>query len=211
MKRKYIILLIIILLIALPNQTIFAQVLTPVPIVITFPKDGNAIQGIVSIKSNISIDNFLSASAFFRYTKDNTDTWFLIGETKKINDGNIAIEWDTTTISDGNYDIKIVIKCADDTTREALANNIRVRNYSQIETNTPDPFHRETNGTPEPTNTATMTATPIHSPTPLPTNPATISPKDIGNSIKNGAIFIFVVFLVFGVYLGMRTWHLKDS
>ena len=81
--------------------------------------------------------------------------------------------WDTTTLTDGNYDLQLIIEREDE---EPLVYNIlglRVRNYSLIETNTPAPTNT---AAPDEAATSIPTITPAPTqvrPTPTPLPPVT--------------------------------------
>src|SRR3990172_3307615 len=93
-----------------------AQELTPTnapSIAIYSPTPGQALQGIVSIQGNIAIADFQSAELSFTYSSDRRDTWFLIREfTEPASDDALA-EWDTTTLTDGDYTLRLTVTLAD--------------------------------------------------------------------------------------------------
>ena len=84
------------------------------------------------------IVGFQSAEVAFAYGKDNS-TWFLItGSDQPVRDGVLA-SWDTTTIADGTYLLRVRVNTSDGEVVEVEAKDLRVRNYTPIETSTPRP------------------------------------------------------------------------
>lgn len=168
---------------------------------INSPRPGQALQGIVSIRGNCSIKNFSSARVEFSYDNNPTDTWFIIRTlTEAVSNGLLA-QWDTSTITDGIYQVRLVVAAKDGKEYQAIVNGLRVRNCTLIETDTPAPTGIVRAGvfseTPNPT--------PIKpTPTPLPANPLEISPHNIQTSLFRGGLMALVVFIIIGVFQGLR-------
>ena len=106
---------------------------------ITTPVSGSAIQGKVDVRGYIKATNFFTYDLDFSHGQDSESGWFNI-TTSNINpeDGLLGI-WDTSSISDGNYKLRLTVRYKDDTKSETTIEEIRVRNYSLIETDTPNP------------------------------------------------------------------------
>ena len=75
----------------------------------------------------------------FSYIEGSTETWFLIDESDLSVTDEMLSEWDTTTISDGNYNLRITIFLERERKTHFIVDNLRVRNYTQVETDTPNP------------------------------------------------------------------------
>jgi hypothetical protein len=176
------------------------------------PVAGQAVQGSVIIRGNTGTDGFQSYEVDFSYEDDPTHTWFLIQESNTpIQNGVLAI-WDTTTITDGEYTLRLLITFTDGIQKEVLLNDLRVRNYSPIETNTPIPTSPyitlvpgipAASPTPKVTTTRTLTPQPL-TPTPLPTNPAEITSSQMILTLGKGALYSVGIFALLGAYLGLR-------
>jgi hypothetical protein len=139
--------------------------------------------------------------------QDQTDTWFLIYESDEaITDGEMT-QWDTSTITDGEYKLRLVVTLQDGSQLTNDINNLRVRNYTPIETNTPEPNATRAPGdTPIPTITPTSTITPLPpTATPLPPNPAIISSQEILLSLGKGALLTVSFFALLGLYQLIRS------
>jgi hypothetical protein len=168
--------------------------------VIDEPRSGGVLQGVVAITGTSDTAGFISAEISFTYTDDPTGTWFQIAINKQPVSNNTLVTWDTTIITDGNYVIRLRVYLTDGSTREFLVSDLRVRNYSPVETPTPSPVAPE--ATPLPT--ITPTAMPFPTPTVLPRNPATLAPTDVSVSILYGGLAAILTFVIIGIYLRLR-------
>jgi len=198
----------------IPGVRTAAQELTPtsapLPIAIYSPTSGQALQGIVSIEGNIAVDGFQSAELSFTYSSDPRNTWFLIREfTKPASDETLA-EWDTTTLTDGEYTLRLTVTLADESQPSMTVVQVRVRNYTPIETDTPAPTATSVPGnTPAPSTIPTLTDTPIPlTATPVsaaePTNPAELTSQEISSSLAKGALAVLAAFVLLGLYQAIR-------
>jgi len=178
---------------------------------ISAPSLGSPLKGLVTIEGTTAIDGFLSWEITFSYAGDTTGSWFLIAEgDQTITQGELA-QWDTNTITDGNYNMRLTIFLEGGRREHFLVTDLRVRNYSPIETVTPTPTLTSTpyTETPRPSMTATVTQLPSETPipdtpTPLPTNPVIITQNDITNSLTRGAAGAAAAFVLVGLY-----WSIK--
>ncbi len=176
------------------------------------PVAGQAVQGVVPILGSTAVDGFLSMEVAFAYAGHTSNTWFLIAESQEpVLDGTLT-EWDTTTISDGNYMLRLSVFLADGTRQDVTLDGVRVRNYSPVETDTPTPIPTSTppaTRAPAPTATPTLTLTPTHTPvpltaTPLPTNPAQVPPGAALVNLLKGVLATMGVFAGLGAYYQTR-------
>lgn len=178
---------------------------------ITTPSSGTPIQGNVTIEGSTLIEGFLSWEITFGYVSDSTGTWFLIAEgEEQVSSGELT-QWDTTTITDADYNLRLTVFLDGGRREHFVINNLRVRNYSPIETITPKPTLTSTpfTETPLPSLTSTSTTQPSDTPipvtpTPLPTNPVTITQSDINNSLIRGAAGALAAFVLIGLYLSIK-------
>ena len=201
-------LLLLVSLILLTGRKAFAQESTPTiksQIAIQVPVPGQALQGTILIEIDIEVEKFASAELSFSYSGDQRDTWFLISEWEASPADGFNAEWDTTTITDGEYDLRILVLTEEDQ-HTAFIQGTRVRNYTPIETNTPFPTHTPApQDTIAPTMTPTSTRTPLPpTATPLPPNPAHINSRQITTSISRGALIAISVLAFIGLYQFIR-------
>ncbi len=164
------------------------------------PVDGAVLQGTVAITGSNNLEGFVRYRIDFTYYEDTTGTWFSLAAGDQQVDGGTLANWDTSTITDGNYTIRMLVFLADGSTREFQVKNLRVRNYSSIETPTPAPTPLRPTDTP----TLTLTSTVFPSATIMPTNQAVITTNDLSVSIGYGGLAAIAIFLVLGFYLWVR-------
>ena len=196
MTRIGILLLLILVQVSFAASPVAAQA---GPMLLS-PRQGDVLQGVVIIKGTTDVSKFLSVVVDFAYTGDPTGTWFLIAtSSQRVNLDTLAA-WDTTTITDGNYVLRLRVILKNGDTMDVLVPNLRVRNYTPVETPTPAPTAQQPTVTPTPT----LTPTPFPSPTPMPLNPAVLTPLDVSKSIAYGGVGAVFFMIVFGIYLGLR-------
>ena len=94
----------------------------------------------VTIEGSTLIEGFISWEITFGYASDSTGTWFLIAEgDEQVSSGELT-QWDTTTITDADYNLRLTVYMEGGRREHFVLNNLRVRNYSPIETITPTPY-----------------------------------------------------------------------
>jgi hypothetical protein len=171
-----------------------------------WPQPGQALLGNIEISGNTAVDGYKYAEILFGYANDLTETWFLIAQSDSPVENGVLANWDTTVISDGNYNIKLSVTLLDGAIITSIVQDVRVRNYSPIEPDTPKPVSRTS--TPEPGNTPTHTVTITPVPptaTPLPTNPIILTPTDFVAGLGRGVLIALGFFIFLGIYLGFRS------
>ena len=113
-------------LLATPTGTISAELATqialtprPVPtifggdgclpdkLMIASPKAGTEISGIVDIRGTVNIPNF----GFYKYEVAplNSDTWATISAGRKVVVDNLLGKWDTTALTPGDYQLRLIV------------------------------------------------------------------------------------------------------
>lgn len=195
MKKNIIFLLsLIVWLFLMVNST---QVFSQVGITIQNISDFDVLQGIQIIKGNTSVAGFSSYLIQFS-TTSNPNDWFNIIESKNSILNDVLAEWDTTIISDGDYNLRLVVLFENGDLVINEINNIRIRNYTATET--PTRTVQITNVITS-TPTATLKSTVI-SPTAtmLPKNPAVFTRTNFNRSILFGAIIAIVLILPISIF-----------
>lgn len=171
---------------------------------ISAPGPGEALQGVVEISGTTGLDGFQSAEISFAYQADPTSTWFLILQTNQPVLQGLLARWDTSTITDGQYRLRVQVFLQDGQVVEFVVDGLRVRNYSPVETSTPAVL---------PTGQPMLTLTPtplmdfvVTAPvlTPLPTNPVELSEERFTASVFQGVLVVFSAAVMAGTYLGLR-------
>lgn len=166
-------------------------------VIIQSPTAGQAVQGLVAVTGNTDTFDFLSYDLAFSSDSDPTQTWFTIQQSEQAVRYDILGEWDTTTLTDGSYSLRLTVALEDRESVTVVVPGIRVRNYTPIETNTP-----AATATLDPGATATPSPTLAPpTPTPLPPNPAVVTPKQVRSSFICGGISGLVGLCLLGFYV----------
>ncbi|MBN2386225.1 MAG: hypothetical protein JXB85_04340 [Anaerolineales bacterium] len=175
---------------------------------IASPQSNSEVNGLVPIIGTSAVEGFLSAELAFAYADNPTGSWFQLAVfTEPLTEATLAV-WDTTTVSDGFYSLRLRAYLADGTFLDALVTALLVRNYTPTETPIPTQTLTPTLivlvDTETPVPTETRPPIPFPTPTPLPTNPAVVAPATVFTSLGYGAAVILGAFLLFGIYLWIR-------
>jgi hypothetical protein len=193
-----------LLLCLIPSRTALAQDGTDLDI--SSPQPGQVIQGLEVITGTVGLLGFSSYELAFTYTQDESGTWFPFESS-----GQPAFEeslgtWDTTVLTDGDYDLRLQVYLLDGTVREIIVPDLRVRNYTAAPTEAPLPTPTEFAQLVVPTARYVApdpaTATPsFPTPTALPANPVALDRQTILAAIGRGALLailaiIFIAFLL---------------
>ncbi len=98
---------------------------------IASPQTGDALQGIIPVSGSDQLAGRLYSEVAFAYAGDTTGTWFLIATvTEPVIDGTLT-NWDTTTITDGNYILRLRVYLSDGTFRDVVnAKSARAKLHS---------------------------------------------------------------------------------
>ncbi len=164
------------------------------------PVQGDVLQGVVTILGTSELDGFQSSELDFSYSDDTTGTWFLITTNAQPVNEDVIATWDTTTITDGTYSLRLRVFLTDGSFQDANVLDLRVRNYTAIETPTPALTAVQPTSTP----TATEMPTPFPTPTSQPPNPVIVTQTEISNSIVWGGLGAVFLLILLGIYLAIR-------
>jgi len=191
-SRRWLLFLYLTLLV-IPHQVVFAQF--SFQIAIHSPQAGEAVQGVVPVIGFASVDGFSSYQLDFAVEGEENPSWFQIVSNTTAVEDDLLGDWDTTALTDGNYQIRLTVYRQAGDPVEVITGELRVRNYSPIETNTPSPVDT---AAPQETETATMLA-PTSMPSPFPPNPAEISTQSLQNSAVVGICLGLLLLTLVGV------------
>ena len=179
------------------------------PITVTSPLANEVLRGEITITGTTDIPNFFSAQLDFAYASDPTGTWFAIQTLSlPVRDSALAT-WNTTSISDGDYILRLRVNLTDNTSQEIMV-PIRIGNdvapvtptvvptatLNEVEVQIPTPFLLAASPTP--------TTPPRPTPTALPTNPASLGQTAIYASLGRGALVILGLFVLSGLLIRLR-------
>lgn len=180
------------------------------PLAITSPAPDELLRGQVTITGRLDFPSFLSAQLEFSYASNPTNTWFLIQTfSTPLTEGTLA-NWDTTSITDGDYILRLRVSFEDGTSQEATV-PVKIGNEA-LPTVTPEPTatpQAETVLIPTPFLIAaspTPTDLPRPTPTALPPNPVSLEYTQIYASLGRGALVILGLFALAGLILRVRRY-----
>jgi len=184
------------------------------PVAITSPAAGDVLRGQVSITGSMAVSGFTSAQLDFAYASASqpADTWFRIQAfSQPVVDSTLAV-WDTTSITDGDYVLRLSVNLEDGTFQEVTV-PIKLGNDA-VDTPTPEPT-----STPEPESVTILIPTPFllaASPTPtdiprptptaLPSNPVSLEQGEIYSSLGRGALVILGLFALASLIIRVRRY-----
>jgi len=176
---------------------------------ISSPVDGQIVQGSVVVSGTVSALGFSSYELAFAYADDPTQTWFVLASSSQpVFEGELGT-WDTTTLTDGDYILRLRVFMLDGSVQEKMVSGLRVRNYTAVPTSTFTPTVTAIVQFAPPTAQliapAPATVTPsLPTPTPLPPNPASLQEASISSALGRGAILALLLFVGVGLLLRLR-------
>lgn len=179
------------------------------PITITSPLANDVLRGEVTITGTTDNPNFFSAQLDFAYASDPTGTWFAIQTLSQPVTDSTLTTWDTTSISDGDYVLRLRVNLIDNTFQDVtvpiqIGNDVTpvmptvvpTATLNAVEVQIPTPFLLAASPTP--------TTLPRPTPTALPTNPASLGQLAIYTSLGRGVVVILGLFALSGLILRFR-------
>lgn len=179
-------------------------------VAITSPLTGEILRGAIAITGRVDDPAFQSAQLDFGYASNPADTWFTLQTfSQPVLDSTLAT-WDTLSITDGDYVLRLRLTRTDGTFQDALV-PVSVQNDVPLETPTAIPTSTSTPQIevliPTPfllASSPTPTAAPRSTPTVLPTNPVSLNQSAIYTSLGRGALVILGLFVFAGIILRLR-------
>jgi hypothetical protein len=161
------------------------------------------------ITGTVAVLGFSSYEISFAYTDDPTQTWFVMqSSTLPVFEGDLGT-WDTTTLTDGDYELRLQVFLLDGSMQETKVTGLRVRNYTPVPTPTPTQTPTAIAQFAPPTAQliapAAATATQsLPTPTPFPANPVSLEVLAISEALGRGAALTLLLILGFGLILRLR-------
>jgi hypothetical protein len=183
---------------------VLAPTISP-DVVITDPRAGEALQGVILVEGRIRGEAVSSVEVSFTYSSGRPRNWFFIAEVdlqdEESSQYNFQFDWDTTKVTDGIYVLRVKAVYEGGQEVEATVSDLRVRNYSPVETQTPRPLGT-TSPTPETPEAAQQTALPT--PSPLSPNPVSLERGEITAALGKGLAVAGGVFACYGLYVVIK-------
>jgi hypothetical protein len=185
---------------------------------ITSPITGEPLFGLVNIMGTASHAEMQRYTLEFDLQDMPSDQWFTIAGpiSQQVQNGILA-QWNTTTVPDGRYQIRLRVVLRDGTVMESIVQNLRVSNREPTSLPTGQPSATpeleivETSVGPSPTPLIQQPPTVTPRPTAFPTVIATLSASggattdatlfdQLGSACCNGALIAFVISALVGAY-----------
>ena len=177
-------------------------------IAITSPAPEEILRGQVTVTGKVDVPSFVSVQLDFAYASNPTNIWFTIHTfSQPLADSTLAT-WDTTSITDGDYILRLRVNFEDGTSQEVtvpieIGNDaIPTPTLESTATSEPDtvliptPFLIAASPTP--------THVPRSTPTELPSNPVSLRQNQIYASLGRGALVILGLFALAGIIIRVR-------
>lgn len=162
-------------------------------VMITSPSHGEILSGVVDIFGSTIIDGFVKTELAFSNAIDPKNTWFLISKSINYIESGLLATWDTTLITDGDYQLRLRVFGNDNSISDFMVTSITIRNYTPVVTITPSTVYVG-----DPTATKLIATVTLEvTPTLLPENPLELSSRKFSLSIIYGilATLCLVIFL----------------
>jgi hypothetical protein len=132
-----------------PEHSVAAP-LTQDPIAaITAPTDGQELQGVVTLTGSANHPEFDRYELAFGPEPNPNDAWQVFSTNPQPVAGNVLGVWDTGSVGDGAYSLRLRVVRKDSNYDEAFVRGLRVSNQQPL--NTPTPLVPEATFPPEPT------------------------------------------------------------
>lgn len=188
---------------------LFAQTTDPS---ISAPKPAQILRGKVAITGFMDVPNFSKAELAFTYAASDgsasatAESWFIIQTfSQPVKDSTLA-EWDTTTLTDGLYSLRLRVFLQDGSFQEVTVADLQIGNDIPLATVTPTKLPTATvTSQPASPTVPPVAATIAHpSPTHLQANPASVSTTSIYSTFARGGLAVLVLFIYFSLLLRLR-------
>lgn len=178
------------------------------PVAISSPAPDETLRGKVNVIGSMDGPDFVSAQLDFAYASSAVETWFPLQALSQPVFDSPLYTWDTTTISDGSYILRLRVFVADGSVQEVsvpvIVQNDTLPQPTVTPTAAPDevtviiptPFLLAASPTP--------TELPHPTPSPLPTNPVSLEQNQIYSSLGRGALVILGLFAIAGLIVRFR-------
>ena len=180
------------------------------PVAVTAPQPGATPRGQVEIQGRMDAPNFASAELAFTFASSPGDVWFTIQTFPQPAAGPALATWDTTSITDGDYTLRLRVVLQDGTFQDALVSDLKIRNDEPLPTVPPTQtladfnFLNQTPGAPAQNQETPTPALMFPTSTPLPINPASLTTSDILTIFWQSSLVILVLFGFFSFILRLR-------
>jgi len=162
------------------------------------PVDGEYLQGTIQIIGTVTGTGLQTAEISFRYQDSQSQSWFVINQITSSVVEDVIATWDTSTIADGVYQIRVLAVFENGREQEKIINNLSVRNYTPFDPiKTENPAVLPTEKLQNQIEIVEVTPTLRSSPTPMPPNEMVISQSQfITTAIQGGILGVLFLFVI---------------
>lgn len=196
---------------------IFALLFQDSMVSISSPQAGDTLRGRVELTGGMDVPGFESAELAFAYASpsggasDSADNWFVIQTFSQPTESPAIAAWDTTSISDGDYSLRLRVFLQDGSFQDALVTDLKVRNDEPLPTPQPtqtfadfdfQPLNEPSGGESSFSDPTPIAALPAS--TPLPPNPASLTTTSILSIFGKSALAILGAFVFISLFLRLR-------
>ena len=203
------------------------------PALITSPRDGAQITGVVQITGNAFHAKFEHYELAWALQSSPEDWQMIASVNNQISNNGSLGTWDTSQLQPGVYRLRLQVVRNDDKTIDFVANNLSINQGTPTPAASPTPVPGPTiPPSPTPGSGATPTVIIAQPPTSTPQVVATAKPgaasvatpsgprtpsiqvnfASFGQAFCNGALYTFLIFVVWGIVVGARgiaRWTLR--
>lgn len=173
---------------------------------ISSPTQGEYLQGIIQIIGTVTGNDLARVEVSFRYQDNQSESWFLIDQFDQPIVDDVLARWDTSTIADGEYQIRVLAVYSDGREQEAIIKNLFIRNYTPFDPiKTENPTQVQSVISENKTEIATITPTQRISPTPMPPNEMIITEGQFLRTVVQGAILGILLLFVIVLFIFIRS------
>jgi hypothetical protein len=203
--------------------------------VITSPRDGEQLKGVVQITGNAFHPKFERYELAWA-AQSSPDNWQMIASVNNqiTNNGSLGT-WDTSPLPPGVYRLLLRVVREDDKTIDFVVNNLSINQGTPTPEASPTPLPGPTippspapnvggatptvviaqppTSTPQATTTAKPGVAAVDTSGGFRTPSIQINPAGFGQAFCNGALYTFLIFIIWGIVVGMREiarWALRQ-
>ena len=204
------------------------------PALITSPRDGAQLTGVIQITGNAFHAKFHHYELAWALQSAPEDWQMIASVNNQITNNGSLGTWDTSQLQPGTYRLRLRVARDDDKTVDFVVNNLSINQGTPTPAASPTPLPGPTiPPSPTPGGGATPTVVIVQPPTSTPQVVATARPgaaavataggprtpsiqvnlAGFGQAFCNGALYTFLIFTVWGIVVGVREiarWVLRQ-
>ena len=205
------------------------------PALITSPRDGAQLTGVIQITGNAFHAKFHHYELAWALQSAPEDWQMIASVNNQITNNGSLGTWDTSQLQSGTYRLRLRVVRDDDKTVDFVVNNLSINQSTPTPAASPTPLPGPTiPPSPTPGSGATPTVVVVQPPTSTPQVVATarpgaaaiataggprtpsiqVNPAGLGQAFCNGALYTFLIFTVWGIVVGVREiarWALRQA